>query len=79
MRLRIAGQRLDDVPARADGLAGLVAQPHVRVMTRDGEHLLFGQCLDADCDLVHNSIMRCGQSFVTSSAADSVLGLQIYA
>ena len=72
VRLRIAGQLLDDIPARADGLACLVVQPHPRVMTRDGEHLLFGQRLDADCDLVHNSIMRCGPPFVTSSAANSV-------
>ncbi len=48
MRLRIVGQRLDDIPARADGLARLVAQPNPCVMTRDVEHLLFGQRLDAD-------------------------------
>ena len=37
VRLRIAGQRLDDIPARDDGLARLVVKPHPRVMAGDGE------------------------------------------
>ena len=58
MWLGIAGQRLDDIPARDDGLARLVAQPHPRVMAGDGDHLLLRQRLDAYCDLVHNPMVR---------------------
>jgi hypothetical protein len=72
MRLRVAGQRLDDVPARGDGFTGLVVQAHPRATTCGGEYLLFGQRLDADFDLVHSHIVRRGLAVVTSSAAFTV-------